>query len=201
MRYSSSTRLTNRTRLVLILFMLIGMFLITTSYTDADLSAERRVIANHFRAITLNLYSQHTANDETLATLFHTTLMRPGGMDVASLRIRGGSTGTTQYTLKTAKKGGDATFCDSLSIHALRRDLTSSYTGSVKDMMIQSTIKQIDAEDWIFILSLDSRSADLKNKLCEFEIVARTYRSSPEESGGIYAQRTITSVVSSGTWD
>ncbi len=192
--------LNGRARFILLFLIFFGSFLITTSYTDADLTAERMILQNRFVAIVMNFLSQNTANNTPLSTLLRTTSLQPGGFDVSSLRIRSGGQTGLKYALKVVKINGDDAFCRALRLRTFHRDLASRYEGGLMDLNITSTIDDTTPEDWIFILSLDDSNTGLQNKLCEFNFVVRTYRGSPNESGGIYAERKVSNIISSGSW-
>ena len=192
--------LSGRARFILLFLVFFELFLVTTRYTDADLTAERIVLHNKFATIVINLFSQSTANNNPLTDMFHTTSIRPGGFDLAAMRIQNDAKATIKYLLKTAKVSGDEAFCRALKIRVLHRDLSTKYEGSLLDFSYNSTVVDTTPEDWIFIASLDDRNTQLQNKLCEFNIIVRSYRNSPNETGGIFAERKISSIISSGTW-
>ncbi len=192
--------LNGRARFILLFLILFGSFLITTSYTDADLTAERKILMNRFVAIVMNFLSQNTANNTPLSTMLQTTSLQPGGFDVGSLRIRSGGKTGLKYSLKANKINGDDGFCGALKLRTFHRDLASRYDGGLMDLNITSTIDDKTPEDWIFIISLDDNNTAMQNKLCEFNFILRTYRTSSSETGGIYAERKIHNIVSSGSW-
>ena len=192
--------LNGRARFILLFLVFFELFLITTRYTDADLSAERIVIQNKFTTIVINLFSQNTANNSPLTSLFRTTSLQPGGFDLGSVRIQNDAQATIKYVLKAVKVNGDDTFCRALRIRAMHRDLSTKYDGSLLDFSYSSTVVDKTPEDWIFIVSLDDKNNQLQNKLCEFNFNVRSYRSSPNETGGIFAERKINNIISSGAW-
>lgn len=63
-----------------------------------------------------------------------------------------------------------------------------------------SNFKNTDSTDFIYFISLDEKDQKLKNKICEFNFIFKTYRDNPNEQGGIFAQRLISNVISSGNW-
>lgn len=192
--------LNGRARFVLLFFVFFEVFLITTKYTDADLSAERIVAQNKMVSIVINLFSQNTANNSPLTSLFRTTSLQPGGFDLGSIRIQNDAKATIKYSLKVVKVSGDDALCRALNIRVLHRDLSTKYDGSLMDFSYNSAVVDKTPEDWIFMVSLDDKSDQLKNKLCEYNFNVRSYRSSPNETGGVFAERKINNIISSGSW-
>ncbi len=192
--------LNGRARFILLFFVFFEVFLITTQYTDADLSAERIVSQNKLVSIVINLFSQNTASNIPLTNLFRTTSLRPGGFDLGSIRIQNDGRSTIKYAFKTVKVNGDEVFCRGLKLRALHRDFSTKFDGSLLDFTFSSTVVDKTPEDLIFVISLDDNAAQFKNKLCEFNFVVRSYRNSPNETGGGFAERKINNIVSSGSW-
>src|SRR3989344_9214427 len=67
------------------------LFLVRTSYTDADIFAERVVRKNQMSAITLDVSVKNTINDNNISNIFHSSGLLPGGFDIGLVRIAGGS--------------------------------------------------------------------------------------------------------------
>lgn len=189
-----------RVKIIFIFLICLGLFLINTSYTDADLTAERSVVGNRFVAIVLNFFAQHTATNATVTALFHTTGIVPGGFEIATTRIRKDGLLGFKYRLKAEKVSGDDAFCNALQIQTLHRNLSTKYTGPLMGMNINSEITNTSPEDWIFMVSLDDTNSALKGRLCEFNITFKTWNTDPDSTKGIFAQRKLTNVISSGNW-
>ena len=189
-----------RIKIIFIFLICLGLFLITTSYTDADLTAERSVLGNRFVAIVLNFFAQHTATNATVTSLFHTTGIVPGGFELASTRIRKDGQLGFKYRLKTEKISGDDAFCNALQIQTLHRNLSTKYSGPLMGMNINSEITNTTPEDWIFLVSLEDTNSALKGRLCEFNITFKTWNTDPDSVKGIFAQRKLTNIISSGNW-
>jgi len=192
--------LSSKIRIILLTILAIAILLINTDYTDADLFAERNISQNRFVAIVLNFFARHTANNTPVTSLFRTTGIQPGGFDIATTRIRRDGKVEFKYYLKTVKLNGDDNFCKKLKIQTYTRAFQSKYSGSLTDMNIQSTITNDTPEDWVFVVSLDDSDISLKNKLCEFNIEFRTWNTNLNETKGIFAERKLNSIVSSGNW-
>ncbi len=188
-----------RFKTVLFCSILLGIFLINTQYTDADLFAERNIKNNKFVAITLNFSAKNTVNGGVTSYLFKTLGLAPDGYDLGAVRIKKEGSRGFKYHLKAVKTNGDESFCNALNITVLQRNWSQRYSGSLLDMAINSEINNDSPEDWILFVGLDKNS-NQTNKLCEFNLEFRTYKISPDEQAGIYAQRKIANSISSGNW-
>lgn len=189
-----------RIKSVLISLMLLGIFLINTQYTDADIFAERNVKNNKFSATALNFFAGNTVNNSSASYLYKTIGILPDGYDFEAIRIKRDENFNFKYHLKAIKANGDNALCDSLNLQVLKRDLTKVFSGKLINLSIDSEISTNNREDWIFLLSLDQDDTNLKNKICEFSFDFKTFRINSSEKGGIFAQRIITNIVSSGNW-
>jgi hypothetical protein len=187
----------NRLAWFLLLFYIL---LIKSSYTDADIFAERIVEDNILSAITLDFSNQATFNEKIIDNLFYISGFRPGGFDLAALKINNDSQQDFKYHLKSSIISGDEIFCEQLQLEVFNRQLKSFYKGSLVNLKINSQLNGDESEDWIFYISLDSDIEELKNSRCEFQFDFRTYRQTVNESGGIFAQRKVNNIITSGNW-
>lgn len=181
-----------------IFLMLLYVFLIKTGYTDADIFAERIVSRNKFSAITLDFSTKSSFNNSPITSLFHSLGIQPSGFDLAAARVKAETDTKFKYRLRVAKTNGDDFFCSHLRLKVFNRNFFEVFSGSLLDLSL-STINA-DPRDFIFFVSLDEQNQELKNKICEFNLDFKTYRDKPDELGGIFAQRLISNVVSSGNW-
>jgi len=189
-----------RIKFVCLFILFLGTFLVNTQYTDADIFAEREVAANKFSMTSLDFFIQSTINKSRIDSLYNLVGLTAGGYDLAALKIKRDGKVNFKYQLKTQQINGDDVFCNSLNLIILKKDFSIVYSGKLMDLKFNSQIDNKDSEDWIFFLSLDQNGANLKNKICGFNFSFKTYRNNPDEKGGIYAQRLISNVVSSGSW-
>ena len=185
-------------RLALFL-MLLYIFLIATSYTDADIFAERVVSHNKFSALTLDFSTRNSFNNSLTTSLFHSLGIQPGGFDLGAVRIKAETEAKFRYRLKTVETNGDDAFCRRLQVKVLDRNFFEVFSGSLLDLSFTARFTDADPRDFIFFISLDDQDPSLKNKICEFNFDFRTYRP-PDETGGIFAERLIGNVISSGSW-
>lgn len=189
-----------RIKSVLISLILLGVFLINTQYTDADIFAERSVTKNKFSAKTLNFFARNTVNNSATNYLYKTLDILPGGYDLAAVKIKRDGNVNFKYHLKVTKTNGEDELCNNLNLQVLKRNFTQIFSDKLINLAIDSQINNDNPEDWIFFLSFDQNDIALKNKICEFNFDFKTYRNDPNEQGGIFAQRIITNIVSSGNW-
>lgn len=186
---------------MLILMIGIALWVYTISNTSADLVAERKVTGNQFSVTTLSFANINTANRNQLIQFFSTDGIVPGGFDARTVRIEKQGKMDVNYSLQAVEKNGDHAFCSTLKMKIAKRDLSEIYSGNLLDLSIQNTLTDETYEEWIVLIEFDRRDENLKNKKCEFDLYMRTYRNNPDEDlTGIYATRTLTNTITSGTW-
>jgi hypothetical protein len=185
----------------LLLFMiLLYSFLSNTGYTDADIFAERVVSQNKFSAMTLDFSTKNSFNNSPVNSLFHSLGIQPGGFDLGSIRLKNESNGKAKYYLKTVQTNGDDNFCKNLHLKILNRNFLPIFSGNLLDASLTSSLDGSKMKDYIFFISLDDNDSSLQNKICEFNFDFHTYHENPDEQGGIFAQRLVGNVISSGNW-
>lgn len=187
--------LNNRTRFSLALTLLIGLFLINTSYTDADLFAQRTVNQNRFSMSTLSFLSRNTATNQDQSRLFDINGIVPGGFAVDSFRIKNDGKLNFNYRLKGSMVGGDNLFCQSLQLVLIRDK--NQVQSSLVDLVYDSSIGTNESQDWVVYVKFDNHDLVLRNKICQFDLVLRSWRNDPNSTGGIFAQKQLSSFISS----
>jgi hypothetical protein len=180
--------------------MMLCIFLINTRYTNADIFAERIVSHNKLSVVSLDFSARNSFNNGPLTSLFHSLGIQPTGFDLGATRVKAEGRTNFKFSLKANQTNGDVSFCNSLHIKVLSRSFFSIYSGPLSDLAVTSAFGNFDPKDFIFFVSLDDNADALKNKICEFNLDFKTYRNSPDETGGIYARRVISNVISSGSW-
>jgi len=186
---------------MLLLVMGMGLWMLRTHATSADLVAERKVSGNRFSITTLSFVNIHTANFSQLISFFNTQGIVPGGFDAKTVRVEKDGKMDVQYSLQSVERGGNSDFCNTLDLQIVRRDLSEVYNGRLMSMSVQDTLQDGDIEEWIFFVSLSDSNEAMKEQQCDFDLYMRTYRNSPgEDLKGIHAKRTLTSTITSGTW-
>jgi len=183
-----------------VFLMLLQVFLIKTGYTDADIFAERTVSRNKFSALALDFSTKNSFNNNLISSLFRSLGIQPSGFDLGAARVKRETETKFKYRLKATKTNGDDFLCNQLQIKVFNRDFFQVFGGSLLDLSLNSSLNNGDPRDFIFFVSLDNQDEALKNKICEFNFDFKTYRNDPEEQGGVFAQRLISNVISSGSW-
>jgi len=191
--------LSTRSQVVFTILLILGLFLLNTDHTDADIFAERTVRSNAFTATTLDFSQRHSANNSRLNLLFNTQGYLPEGFDLRGVRIKKEGKMDFRYRIKTVVKNGDPDFCNNLSLQLIQNWQTK-YQGRLVDLNIDATIPTSGIENWIVYLNLESSDAKLKNKTCEFDFVFKAYRTNPDVKTGFWAEKVVNNNVSSGTW-
>lgn len=186
---------------MLYLCIAIALWSLQTKLTSADLVAERKVAGNIFSITTLSFASINTANFSQLIQFFNTEGLVAGGFDAKTARIEKQGAMDVRYSLQFVNKGGDDVFCSALNLEIVNRELTEIYKGKLKDLSLNKELSDQEVEEWIFMIGLQENEDYLKQKECQFDIYMRTYRDNPKEKiSGIYATRTLTNSVTSGSW-
>jgi hypothetical protein len=180
--------------------LVLALFLLNTSRTDADLFAERIVRSNHFSATTLSFSQRHTANNSYINQLFRTINIQPEGFDLGAVRIKKDGKLNFKYRLKTIKTNGDNSFCQALTLDVMQKGIYK-YQGKLMDFIFDSNINDSQPQDWIFFIGLTDDNISLKNKTCEFNFYFKTWRNDPESKKGFYAERSLYNIISSGSWN
>lgn len=192
--------LNKKIKTLLVFSILSYIFLVLLKYSGADLVADRTVIGNRFNAITLDFSTIASINTSPIINLFHTTGINPSGYDLGAVRIKGLSKVTSKYNISVVKLNGDDNFCSSLKLEIVGRDFKKKFQGYLLNLNLNSYISENSLEDIIFVVSLEDTNINLKNKFCEFNFILKTYRNSTNELGGIFAERKINNMISSGNW-
>ncbi|OIO18199.1 hypothetical protein AUJ29_00385 [Candidatus Kuenenbacteria bacterium CG1_02_38_13] len=188
-----------RSQIVFTTLLILGLFLLNTGHTDADIFAERTVRGNAFTATTLDFSQRHSANNSQLNLMFNTQGYLPEGFDLRGLRIKKEGKMDFRYRIKTVIKNGDTNFCNSLSLQLIQ-NWQAKYQGRLVDLNIDAAIPTSGIENWIAYLNLENNDARLKNKTCEFDFVFKAYRTNPDIKTGFWAEKVVNNNVSSGTW-
>ena len=180
--------------------IVLYIFLSYSTYTAADIFAERIIKHNVLSAMTLDFIPTSSFNGGVVTSMFHSLGFEPGGFDLGAVRIRRTTFNGFKYRLKAVQTNGETAFCNALNLEVLNRSFVKLYSGRVMDVSLKSVISSDSPENWIFSVGLDEKDGALKNKICEFGFDFRTYRDNPDEQGGIFAERKISNVISSGNW-
>jgi len=189
----------SRVFLTLFLLMLIGLGLIYTEATDADLSAGMSATGNTLSATTLEFSNRDTANETKSSLLFNIFGIVPGGFDVDAIRVKKDGHEFFKYSLSSKKTAGDDALCSELMFEAWHNG-KSEYKGRMLDFNATSHIENTDKDDWVFFVNLQNSDKNISSEFCEFDLEFKTYRDSPDESGGLSDRELLKSRITSGVW-
>lgn len=186
-----------RSRLVFTFLLIVGLFLLYTDRTDADLVAERVVSNNKFSMSTLQLSAGNSYNFVNVATFFNVMGILPGGYEVHGLRIKKDGKIGFRYSLSTRFVGGDQAACEAMQIQTLN-NWSSKYDGKLLSLKADSDmVGGKEFEDWVVVVKLPTNAAgNIANKTCNFELIARTWKTSPNENkAGFWSERVLTNTI------
>ena len=181
-------------------FLLLYIFLINSQFTDADIFAERIIEKNTLKAISLDFSTRTTFNNNINTKLFNSFGFLPNGFDVAAILIKNESKTFFKYHLKTVKLSGHDPLCENLELNIFDSNFKNIYSGKLLNLNLNSEILENSRQSYIFLISLKSDQTALQNMICEFNFDFRTYRQNINEEGGIFAQRKLNNVITSGHW-
>lgn len=190
-----------RSRLVLFFLLTVGLFLLYTDRTDADLVAERMVTGNKFSMSTLQLLAGNSYNFVNVGSFFNVLGILPGGFEIHGLRIKKDGKIGFKYSLLTRFTGGDQNACETLQIQALN-NWSTKYDGKLLNLKADSDMGANSFDDWVIVVKLPSgATAAVANKTCNFELVAKTWKnSSTENRVGFWSERVLTNIVTIASW-
>lgn len=192
--------LSKSSRWTLAIILMLGIFLLKIDRTSADLTAQRTVKGSRMRATTLVLAQQHSANFTSLTALFNTAGYLPGGYDIKAVKLAKTGELNFKYQLKAESPGEPALLCQNLILRVLK-NWSEVYNGPMLNFAAEANIPETGNDDWVFILSFLGNENSLKNSNCLFDLTARTWRNDPnEELRGLWSKKSLTNLVTTGTW-
>lgn len=187
----------HRSRIILFVVFLFGVFLLRTELTSADLVATRSVVGNVFGMSTLQLSAILPYKSDKIIGLFDLAGMERGGFEVRGFRIKKDGKLNFKYNLSSSLVSGEQTLCSQMQIMASING-QAQYSGSAIGINLNRDISTNGTDDWIFILkSPTSLGEEWKGKGCAFKILVKTYRYHPgEEKKGFWSERELISNLS-----
>ncbi len=155
-----------------LLLLLIGVSLISTRYTSADLSDVEKIRDNYLRATTLNFSNRQTANELQTSELFNISGLIANGFEVESVRIKQEGELKFTYQIEAADFSGSEDLCQALQVKVFD-DWSQVYAGSLTELNLESAVSDPGYDDLVFVLSL-ADAAGLDNKSCNFNVKINT---------------------------
>lgn len=183
-------------KVFLLLFLVLLVF---TQATDADLFDQEIIPGHTWSALTLDFSQRDTANNLPLSLLFNISGLQPDGFQVRSVRIKKDGSLDFHYRILSVKTAGNDPLCDSLLI-TIMKDWQIISEGHLVDLSLDLNIDGRDRDDLIFFLSLEDDTISLTNKVCDFNLVFKTWREYPENTSGFTDEEVLENHVSTGSW-
>lgn len=156
------------------LLIIVGIILITTKVTDADLIAIEYIRDHIFMATTLDFSHRQTANDFPTSTLFNVTGLIPGGFQVESVRIKKEGVLNFDYQITTEVSGTQSSLCRQLELKVFH-NWQSVYSGQLLDFALHGSVDELGADNLVLAIILPSEanvsgSCDFNFKVITTEI-------------------------------
>lgn len=185
--------------LVKIIFIPFLVLLVFTGATDADLFDQERINNNSWQAVTLDFSQRNTANNNMISLLFNTSGLLPDGFQVKAVRVKKDGQLDFNYRISIEKTAGYDPFCNSLKIVAMK-DWQKEYQGNLVSFFLDDQMSDEGKRDWIFFIGLENNDADLKNKVCDFNLIFSSWRGEPGNSQGLHDQEVLANHIVAGVW-
>lgn len=154
------------------LLLVVEFILLNSSYTSADIFAERNIANNKLAAISIDIKLLNTTNNNQTSLLFNTSDFEYGGFDVKSIRVKNPSDLDFNYLITGSVKIEKEEFCKNLKIKIYDNKFILKQEASILDLNTKSFIKQKNTEDLVIFLTLENNTSADTQKIgyCEFAI-------------------------------
>jgi hypothetical protein len=148
-------------------------------------------------AVEMFLVIREFWNESLEIELFRLNGLRSGGFDIRSLRVKNDGEIRFNYKILSNVVGGDLELYENLKIKIYRNwDLL--YEGYLSAMLV-NVPDNLEVDDLILVLSLDSEDVSLVNKNSHFDLIIETIKDG--EFGGFVVKQKLNNSVSTGYWD
>lgn len=175
------------------LFFLIMLSFLFTGTTDADMIVNKEIQQNEWSATTLEFSGRDTVTGTNTNLLFNIAGILPGGFQIKAIRMKKDGRMDFDYVVSAEITGGDQTFCTSLNITILD-NWQKKYSGKLENLLAEKKMEESGQNDWVFVISLDSKDVTIKNKSCNFNILFKT------KGSGFNDEKKMENQASSGSW-
>ena len=174
--------------------LILGIVLVSTRATDADLLDEERIPSNQFEATTLDFSHRRTVNEAAHSSLFSVDGILPSGFQVESVRVK--KEGELFFSYAVAVETvSNSPLCEKLNLRALK-NWKEIYYGDLLSFSHTGSVVNAPYEDLVFVLELDNNSPQIKNLECHFSLVFSTIK----DKGFFSDEEKLESRVRSGNW-
>ena len=182
------------TKVALILIVLLGIFLLRTQKTSADIFDEATIHGNMLTATTLEISARNSATFTKETFFFQISGIKKGGFDVKGLRIKNDVKMNFHYRMSSRINSESGNLCHELTLSIYNRVFYQIYSGELSIFFVDRDIDSSGADEWIVMLAHDSDEPG-DSKLCNFDIVIKTWRTSVDEQGGFYDEKILQNTV------
>lgn len=182
------------TKVALILIVLLGIFLMRTQKTAADIFDEETITGNKLTTTTLEISVRNSASFSKETFFFQISGMKKDGFDIRGLRIKKDGKMNFNYRLKTDIKNESGTLCHNLNLSMYNTSLQKITDGKLSGFLIDRDMSSSGIDDWIFLIELDSDQPSGTSQ-CNFDIVITTWRTSADEQGGFYDKKILQNTI------
>ena len=182
------------TKVALILILLLGIFLMRTQKTSADIFDEETVRGNTFTATTLEVSTRNSATFDKEYSFLQLSGMKKGGFTVRGLRIKKDGKMNFHYRMSTHVNSESGNLCHILTVSLYDRAFHQIFSGALTNLSMDRDIDSSGVDEWIVLLALNSDSTGNSHQ-CNFDIVIKTWRTSADEKGGFYDKKILQNTI------
>ncbi len=180
------------------IYLALGMLLITVQVTDADMLDEEIISGHKFMATTLDFSLNDTVNNTDKIMFISMSGLLPKGFGVASLRLNNQGKLGFNYQASLADQGGSGALCGAMQVRVMR-NWQVIYEGQLTGMQFTGSLTEKGSDDLVFALSLPSADASLIGQSCNFKIKFANQK--PEGSFLKFSdEEVLDNVVTTGSW-
>lgn len=182
------------TKVALILILLLGIFLMRTQKTSADIFDEETIRGNKFVATTLEISARNSATFDKETSFFQLNGMRKGGFAVRGLRIKKDGKMNFHYRMSSHINSESGNLCHILNVSVYDRAFHQVYSGELSGFLMDRDIDSSGIDEWIVLLAFNTDLTGSTHQ-CNFDIVIKTWRTSADEKGGFYDKKILQNTI------
>ncbi|MCR4330124.1 MAG: hypothetical protein NUV65_06300 [Candidatus Roizmanbacteria bacterium] len=182
------------TKVALVLILVMGIFLMRTQRTSADIFDEETISGNKFAATTLEISTRNSATFDKETSFFQLSGMKNGGFAVRGLRIKKDGKMNFHYHLSSHTNSESGNLCHVLTVSLYDKTFHQIYSGGLTSFQMDRDIDSSGLDEWIVLLALNTDLTG-SSHLCNFDIVIKTYRVSADEKGGFYDKKILQNTI------
>lgn len=187
-------------KLFLLILLCVGVILIDSEKTSADLIAEKKQANNIISASTLSLASINTTSFDKVRWFFNIDGIKFNGHEVKPLIIKNEGKLDSNYSIKVIKNNSDDKLCESITLSVMK-DWKNIYEGLLTDLNTNQKVLRGENDNLIFVVNMKQDADFLKEKQCNFDFEFKTWKNSPdEEEKGLFAKQVLSNSIKSGRW-